>query len=171
MVSSGAIALGRNVLEAAQGRAASSRKARPPPRSGRSRWRSAYADAFRARAAWSPAQVLLTLGDTEERRRYLNARDTSRRCSRSAPCRSSTRTTRWRPSEIRYGDNDRLAARVASMMGADCLVLLSDVDGLLHRAAAARAPMRGGSTRSRDDHAGDRGDGRAMSARSCRAAA
>ena len=50
-------------------------------------------------------------------------------------------------SEIRYGDNDRLAARVASMMSADCLVLLSDIDGLLHRAPAARRRCARGSTR------------------------
>ena len=76
------------------------------------------------------AQVLLTLTDTERRRRYLNARATL--CTlmrrRAVPVINENDTVAT--DEIRYGDNDRLAARVASMMQADCLVLLSDVDGL-----------------------------------------
>ncbi len=76
------------------------------------------------------AQVLLTLTDTENRRRYLNARATL--CTllkrRAVPVINENDTVAT--DEIRYGDNDRLAARVASMMQADCLVLLSDVDGL-----------------------------------------
>ena len=160
-------------------RSSSSRRApialgrqRSPCRKGRSRWsivrlpppwvRSASRTPTRRRfadAASTAAQILLTLGDTEERRRYLNAREHNRaRCSPIARSRSSTRTIPWRPTEIRYGDNDRLAARVASMMSADCLVLLSDVDGFYTappgsgRAHAARRGAR--------DHAGDRGDGR-----------
>ena len=70
----------------------------------------------------------------------------STRCWRSAPCPSSTRTTRWRPREIRYGDNDRLSARVASMMSADCLVLLSDIDGLY-----TAPPGSGGAARRLDE--------------------
>ena len=62
-------------------------------------------------------------------------------------------------AEIRYGDNDRLAARVATMVGADCLVLLSDVDGL-YTAPPATRPGRPLHRRRRGDHAGDRGDGR-----------
>ena len=75
-------------------------------------------------------QVLLTLGDTEERRRYLNARDTITTLLkwRSVPIINENDTVAT--NEIRYGDNDRLAARVASMMDADLLVLLSDIDGL-----------------------------------------
>lgn len=75
-------------------------------------------------------QVLLTLGDTEERRRYLNARDTIEQLLkwRSVPIINENDTVATQ--EIRYGDNDRLAARVASMMSADLLVLLSDIDGL-----------------------------------------
>ena len=75
-------------------------------------------------------QILLTLGDTEERRRYLNARDTISQLLqwRSVPIINENDTVAT--SEIRYGDNDRLAARVASMMDADLLVLLSDIDGL-----------------------------------------
>ncbi|MDO8534785.1 MAG: glutamate 5-kinase, partial [Xanthobacteraceae bacterium] len=75
-------------------------------------------------------QVLLTLGDTEERRRYLNARSTIGKLLelRAVPIINENDTVAT--SEIRYGDNDRLAARVATMMSADLLVLLSDVDGL-----------------------------------------
>jgi glutamate 5-kinase len=74
--------------------------------------------------------VLLTLGDTEERRRYLNARRTmdTLLAHKAIPVVNENDTVAT--SEIRYGDNDRLSARVASMMSADCLVLLSDVDGL-----------------------------------------
>ena len=73
-------------------------------------------------------------------------------------------------SEIRYGDNDRLAARVATMASADLLILLSDVAGLYDSPPsgerAGQAPARG-----REGHAGDRGDGRAARPRNCRAAA
>ena len=74
--------------------------------------------------------MLLTLGDTEERRRYLNARETIDKLLewQSVPVINENDTVAT--SEIRYGDNDRLAARVATMMSADLLVLLSDVDGL-----------------------------------------
>ena len=74
--------------------------------------------------------MLVTLGDTEERRRYLNARSTIAKLLewRAVPVINENDTVAT--SEIRYGDNDRLAARVATMMSADLLVLLSDVDGL-----------------------------------------
>jgi glutamate 5-kinase len=87
-------------------------------------------------------QVLLTLGDTEERRRYLNARATLGRlfAMRAIPIINENDTVAT--SEIRYGDNDRLAARVATMISADLLILLSDVAGLYdsppHRNAHAR---------------------------------
>jgi glutamate 5-kinase len=89
----------------------------------------AYQDVFRARGLVT-AQVLLTLGDTEERRRYLNARRTIETLldHRVIPVVNENDTVAT--SEIRYGDNDRLSARVASMVSADCLVLLSDIDGL-----------------------------------------
>src|ERR1700691_4392683 len=76
------------------------------------------------------AQILLTLGDTEQRRRYLNARGTLNTLLslRAVPVINENDTVAT--AEIRYGDNDRLAARVAQMVGADCLVLLSDIDGL-----------------------------------------
>ncbi|TMJ31698.1 MAG: glutamate 5-kinase [Alphaproteobacteria bacterium] len=75
-------------------------------------------------------QVLVTLQDTEERRRYLNARSTIGKLLewRAVPVINENDTVAT--NEIRYGDNDRLAARVATMTSADLLVLLSDVDGL-----------------------------------------
>jgi len=75
-------------------------------------------------------QVLLTLADTEERRRYLNARSTIAKLLewKAIPVINENDTVAT--NEIRYGDNDRLAARVATMASADLLVLLSDVDGL-----------------------------------------
>ena len=75
-------------------------------------------------------QILLTLGDTEERRRYLNARSTIGTLLRLGAIPVINENDTVATSEIRYGDNDRLAARVATMMGADLLVLLSDIDGL-----------------------------------------
>ena len=75
-------------------------------------------------------QILVTLRDTEERRRYLNARATIAKLLewRAAPVINENDTVAT--NEIRYGDNDRLAARVATMASADLLILLSDVDGL-----------------------------------------
>ena len=85
------------------------------------------------------AQILLTFGDTEERRRYLNARSTLAALLKleSIPLINENDTVAT--SEIRYGDNDRLAARVAQMISADCLVLLSDVE-LAARARDVAAP-------------------------------
>jgi glutamate 5-kinase len=74
--------------------------------------------------------VLLTLGDTEQRRRYLNARGTLFTLLRLGAVPVINENDTVATAEIRYGDNDRLAARVAQMLSADCLVLLSDVDGL-----------------------------------------
>ncbi len=76
------------------------------------------------------AQVLLTLHDTEDRRRFLNARNTLTQLLKHHVVPVVNENDTVATSEIRYGDNDRLAARVASMISADCLVLLSDVDGL-----------------------------------------
>ncbi len=75
-------------------------------------------------------QILVTLQDTEERRRYLNARSTIAKLLewRAVPVINENDTVAT--NEIRYGDNDRLAARVATMTSADLLVLLSDIDGL-----------------------------------------
>ena len=105
----------------------------------------AYADMFAARDIVA-AQVLLTFGDTEERRRYLNARATLTTLLDLGAVPVINENDTVATAEIRFGDNDRLGARVASMMGADRLVLLSDVDGLYTadpgRDAAASAYSR-----------------------------
>jgi glutamate 5-kinase len=128
VVSSGAIALGRTVLKLAAG----------PLKLEDSQAAAAVGQIALART-WSEAlsrhritagQVLVTLQDTEERRRYLNARSTIEKLLewRAVPVINENDTVAT--NEIRYGDNDRLAARVATMASADLLVLLSDVEGL-----------------------------------------
>ena len=76
------------------------------------------------------AQILLTIGDTEVRRHYLNARNTISTALQWGVIPVINENDTVATSEIRFGDNDRLAARVATMVGADLLVLFSDVDGL-----------------------------------------
>jgi len=127
VVSSGAIALGRNALRLAKG-ALKLEDSQAAAAVGQIDLAHAYEDAFRARSIVA-AQVLLTLGDTEVRRRYLNARNTVTTLLKLGAVPVVNENDTVATSEIRYGDNDRLAARVASMMSADCLVLLSDVDG------------------------------------------
>jgi glutamate 5-kinase len=127
VVSSGAIALGRNVLKLPKG-ALKLEDSQAAAAVGQIDLAHAYEEAFRARRIVA-AQVLLTLGDTEERRRYLNARNTITTLLKLGAVPVVNENDTVATSEIRYGDNDRLAARVASMMSADCLVLLSDVDG------------------------------------------
>ncbi len=128
IVSSGAIALGRGVLGLGRG-ALKLEEAQAAAAAGQIALAGAWAACLGERNL-KAAQVLLTLGDTEERRRYLNARATLATLlkMRAVPVINENDTVAT--SEIRYGDNDRLAARVAAMAGADCLVLLSDVDGL-----------------------------------------
>jgi glutamate 5-kinase len=128
VVSSGAIALGRTVLKLPAG-ALKLEEAQGAAAVGQIALARAWSEALGARGL-AAGQVLVTLQDTEERRRYLNARSTIAKLLewRSVPVINENDTTAT--SEIRYGDNDRLAARVATMMSADLLVLLSDVDGL-----------------------------------------
>jgi glutamate 5-kinase len=128
IVSSGAIALGRHVLGFPKG-ALELEKSQAAAAVGQISLAGAYQAVFMERGL-AAAQILLTLGDTEERRRYLNARQTidTLLAERALPVVNENDTVAT--AEIRYGDNDRLSARVASMMSADCLVLLSDVDGL-----------------------------------------
>ncbi|NBX41529.1 MAG: glutamate 5-kinase, partial [Gammaproteobacteria bacterium] len=76
------------------------------------------------------AQVLLTLEDSEQRRRYLNARATLNALLARGAVPVINENDTVATAEIRYGDNDRLAARVAQMVSADCVLLLSDIDGL-----------------------------------------
>ncbi|HEU4377677.1 MAG TPA: glutamate 5-kinase [Hyphomicrobiaceae bacterium] len=128
VVSSGAIALGRHLLGFGKG-ALALEQSQAAAAVGQISLASAYQDAFKAQGL-TAAQILLTLGDTEERRRYLNARQTifTLLAQRAVPVVNENDTVAT--TEIRYGDNDRLSARVASMISADCLVLLSDIDGL-----------------------------------------
>ena len=88
-------------------------------------WQSAFA-AHRIPVA----QVLLTLHDTEERRRYLNARATMRTLLDLGSMPLVNENDTVATAEIRYGDNDRLAAHAAQICGADLLIILSDIDGL-----------------------------------------
>jgi glutamate 5-kinase len=140
VVSSGAIALGRNALKLPKG-ALKLEDSQAAAAVGQIGLAHAYEEAFRARGLVA-AQVLLTLGDTEERRRYLNARSTMTTLLRLGAVPVVNENDTVATSEIRYGDNDRLAARVASMMSADCLVLLSDVDGFYTAPPGSRADAR-----------------------------
>jgi glutamate 5-kinase len=128
IVSSGAIALGRSRLKLPDGtlRLEDSQGAAAV---GQIELARTWAEAL-GRHGITAGQILLTFGDTEERRRYLNARSTIARLLdwRAVPVINENDTVAT--NEIRYGDNDRLAARVATMASADLLVLLSDVDGL-----------------------------------------
>jgi glutamate 5-kinase len=137
VVSSGAIALGRAVLKLPPG-TFKLEEAQAAAAVGQIALARAWSEALGAHGL-SAGQVLLTLGDTEERRRYLNARSTIAKLLewRSVPVINENDTVAT--SEIRYGDNDRLAARVATMMSADLLVLLSDVDGLYDKPPAEGA--------------------------------
>lgn len=128
LVSSGAIALGRHTLKLPKG-PLELEQSQAAAAVGQISLAHAYQDMAHKRGLIA-AQVLLTLGDTEERRRYLNARHTIHQllALKAIPVVNENDTVAT--TEIRYGDNDRLSARVASMVSADCLVLLSDIDGL-----------------------------------------
>jgi glutamate 5-kinase len=128
VVSSGAIALGRNVLKLPK-TALKLEESQAAAAVGQIALARLWTETL-AKHGLTGAQILLTLGDTEERRRYLNARSTIAKLLelRAIPVINENDTVAT--NEIRYGDNDRLAARVATMMSADLLVLLSDVDGL-----------------------------------------
>jgi glutamate 5-kinase len=137
LVSSGAIALGRRELGLGRGKLKLEEK-QAAAAVGQIRLAHAWKDALEQRGL-TVAQVLLTLGDTEERRRYLNARSTLTTLLRLGAIPVINENDTVATAEIRYGDNDRLGARVAQMVSADCLVLLSDVDGL-YTADPSRAP-------------------------------
>jgi glutamate 5-kinase len=131
IVSSGAIALGRRVLgmtakptrlEDKQAAAAA----------GQARLMRIYEEAFE-RHRIPVAQALLTPDDTERRRRWLNARATLETLLSLGAVPIINENDTVATAEIRYGDNDRLAARVAQMISADALILLSDIDGLYER--------------------------------------
>ncbi|HLH89644.1 MAG TPA: glutamate 5-kinase [Xanthobacteraceae bacterium] len=128
VVSSGAIALGRAVLKLPKG-ALKLEDSQAAAAVGQIALARTWSEAL-GRHGIGAGQVLVTLNDTEERRRYLNARNTIAKLLewRAVPVINENDTVAT--SEIRYGDNDRLAARVATMASADALVLLSDIDGL-----------------------------------------
>ena len=137
VVSSGAIALGRTILGLA-GKTLKLEESQAAAAVGQIALAGAWS-AELARHGLKSGQILVTLGDTEERRRYLNARATISTLLKLGAVPVINENDTVATSEIRYGDNDRLAARVATMMGADLLVLLSDIDGL-YTAPPARDP-------------------------------
>jgi len=140
LVSSGAIALGRRHLGLPRGplRLEESQAAAAV---GQIRLAHAYKELLEAEGV-PVAQVLLTLEDSEQRRRYLNARATLTTLLACGAVPVINENDTVATAEIRYGDNDRLAARVAQMVSADCVLLLSDIDGLYtadpHKDPAAR---------------------------------
>ena len=128
LVSSGAIALGRQRLNLF-GKSLSLPEKQACAAAGQSSLTRAYDDALGQHGIMT-AQALLTLNDTENRRRWLNARSTLDTLLGLGAVPIINENDTVATDEIRYGDNDRLAARTAQMIGADLLILLSDIDGL-----------------------------------------
>ncbi len=128
IVSSGAVATGRRRLALAAGPLRLEEK-QAAAAAGQIELARAWQDTL-ARLGVTVAQVLLTPSDTEERRRHLNARATMETLFRLGAVPLINENDTVATDEIRFGDNDRLAARVAQMVSADTLVLLSDIDGL-----------------------------------------
>ena len=128
VVSSGAIALGRSVLKVPAG-ALKLEESQAAAAVGQIALARAWSESLSIDGIVA-GQILVTLGDTEERRRYLNARATINQLLKLGAVPIINENDTVATTEIRYGDNDRLAARVATMTGADLLVLLSDIDGL-----------------------------------------
>jgi glutamate 5-kinase len=127
LVSSGAVAVGRRHLNLAPPLRLEEKQAAAA--TGQIRLAHAYQEAL-ARRGVTVAQVLLTLEDSEDRQRYLNARSTVETLLKLGAVPVINENDTVATAEIRFGDNDRLAARVAQMTGADALVLFSDIDGL-----------------------------------------
>ena len=128
LVSSGAIRLGRTHLKLPAG-VLKLEESQAAAATGQIRLAQAYQEAL-ARHGITVAQLLLTLHDSEERRRYLNARQTMATLLGLGAIPVINENDTVATDEIRFGDNDRLGARVAEMISADTLVLLSDIDGL-----------------------------------------
>jgi len=128
VVSSGAIALGGALLGLDR-RPARLAEAQASAAVGQIRLAGLWSEAWAAHDRVA-AQMLLTLGDLEERARYLNARDTLETLLARGVVPVVNENDTVATGEIRFGDNDRLGARVAQLAGAELLVLLSDVDGL-----------------------------------------
>lgn len=127
VVSSGAIAIGCTVLGINK-RRAKLEDLQAAAAAGQVQLVHAYSEALAVHGI-TTAQVLLTPGDTENRRRFLNARGTMGRLLDRSVVPIINENDTVTTEEIRYGDNDRLAARVAQLVMADALLLLSDVDG------------------------------------------
>jgi glutamate 5-kinase len=128
IVSSGAVAVGRHALGLLDGPLKLEEK-QAAAAAGQIGLSTAWQEAFTAHQI-HVAQILLTPSDTEERRRHLNARNTIEALLGLGAIPVINENDTVATEEIRFGDNDRLAARVAQMVGADTLVLLSDIDGL-----------------------------------------
>jgi glutamate 5-kinase len=128
IVSSGAIALGRRKLELKPGRLKLD-ESQASAAVGQIRLAHAYQETL-ATHGITVAQLLITPADTEQRRQYINARTTLDTLLKLGVVPVINENDTVATQEIRFGDNDRLAARVAVMASADCLVLLSDIDGL-----------------------------------------
>lgn len=128
IVTSGAVACGREHLGLV-GRPLRLEEKQAAAATGQIRLAHAYQETL-ARHDITVAQVLVTLEDTEERRRHLNGRNTIDTLLKLGAVPVINENDTIATAEIRYGDNDRLAARVAQMISADTLVLLSDIDGL-----------------------------------------
>ncbi|MEM9277705.1 MAG: glutamate 5-kinase [Pseudomonadota bacterium] len=127
IVSSGAIALGKGKLGLPK-RGLKLEESQAAAATGQILLARAYSEAL-GEHGHEAGQVLLTLGDTEQRRRYINARETVSTLLKLGAVPIINENDTVATTEIRYGDNDRLAARVATMISADLLILLSDVDG------------------------------------------
>ncbi len=132
VVSSGAIALGASRLKLDKGGRASLSDAQAAASVGQIALSGLWSELLEAEGL-AAAQMLVTLGDLEERRRYLNASSTLTRLLEAGVVPVVNENDSVATEEIRFGDNDRLAARVAQAAGADAVVLLSDVDGLMDR--------------------------------------
>ena len=131
IVSSGAIAVGRRHLELKDGKL-KLEESQAAAATGMVRLAHAYQEVL-AHHEMTVAQVLITLDDSESRRRYLNARNTLETLLKLGAVPLINENDTVATDEIRFGDNDRLAARVAAMISADTLVLLSNIDGLYDR--------------------------------------
>ena len=128
IVSSGAVALGRNYLDIHSPELRLEEK-QAAAAAGMVRLAHAYQEAFESYKI-TIAQILLTRDDSENRRRYLNARSTLMTLLKLGSIPLINENDTVATEEIRFGDNDRLAARVGAMISADLLILLSDIDGL-----------------------------------------
>ncbi|MEL6876918.1 MAG: glutamate 5-kinase [Pseudomonadota bacterium] len=132
IVSSGAIALGAARLNLPKGGRTSLADAQAAASVGQVALAQLWADAL-GQHGLTAAQMLVTIGDLEDRRRYLNASATLERLLEAGAVPVVNENDSVATEEIRFGDNDRLAARIAQAANADAVLLLSDVDGLYDR--------------------------------------